>query len=556
VPHSEFPTAVLPACDPTALAAARSVIEDKFLDLGKVLESAVDVVGGQIGALDELSAFLGADAIGEAHASLAAAAEKLNGLADGRGGGRDRFTALADASRELRAHIEAMQQALRYLHVFAVNIKVTAGGVPGAYEVFEDFAHEVLTAIEMGRGEMVEFGRALDELGGHVGAALVHETEIDRRCAELLPATPRQLAADASALAQHHQVVAGVAADAGAVARRLQGRVGAALAGLQIGDTTRQRVEHVEEALAILARAQGEFGLTAEGGAVVLAMLSAQLRDAAEIFNRDVDKMAQGLAGVAADAQEVLRLRGAARGGGGAKTGVLASLEANLSQAMSLIGALEAAEVSAQAVGGTAEATAAALSQRIDTLRGVKTSIHQMALNAHLKCCRLGDLGRPLSVIAVELRVSADDLGETADRAEAVLGRLADAGAARESADAEAADGASGVGALLEAAVSPIREADGKAGGDLAAAFAQGEAVVSALREATGRLNFRGEVSQVLAEAADRLAMAASGAPAADAGIPGLAETLAAIGKRYTMARERDVHRRFEPAVAEESAAA
>lgn len=541
------------------LAAARGVIEGKFLELGKVLESAVDTVSAQIAALDELGAFFNAGAIGEANANLAEAAAKLNGLTDGRGEERAHFHSLADASRQLRVHIEAMQQALRYLHVFAVNIKVTAGGVPGAYEVFEDFAHEVLTAIGQGREEMTAFSRELDELGGHVGAALAQESEVDRRCAELLPATPRQLTADADSLSRHHETVASLTSDAGDVARSLQGKVGAALGGLQIGDTTRQRVEHVEEALAIIEKAYAEHGLTPEGAAVIRDMLAAQLCDTAEIFNRDVDRVAQGLAGVAVDAQEVLRLRGTARGGrqvGGPAGGVLQSLEANLSQAMALIDELRAAEASALEVGGKAEATAEALARRIDTLRGVKTSIHQMALNAHLKCCRLGDLGRPLSVIAVELRVSADDLGETADRAEQALDQLAACGTPVHAAGQDGdRHGAAGVGALLEAAVAPIREAEAKAGGGLASAVNQGEAMVAALREATGRLNFRGEVSQVLATAADGL-RASAGEATVGADLPGLEATMAVIAKRYTMAREREIHRRFEPPAADEAAAA
>ena len=521
------------------------MIEDKFLELGKVLETSVDVVGGLVGALDDLTAVFGADAVDESAASLSEAAAQLSGLAAGRGEDRARFQAMADAARVLGAHITDMQQALRYLRVFAVNIKVTAGGVPGAYAEFEDFAQEVLEAIGEGQRQLAEFERDLAALAQQVRAALAQEGELDRRCAEVLPAVPRQLAADAVTLAEHHKRVAAVAADVGGLARSLHGKVGAALCGLQIGDTTRQRVEHVETALAILDRS-GE-GLDAEAGATVRAMLAAQLGDAAENFDRDVDRMSESLAGVATDAHDVLRLRDVARGatGRGDNAGVLARLEASLEQAMGLVRDLEAAEAAAEDVGRSAEAAAEVLARRINSIGAIKASIRLMALNAHIKCCQLGDAGRPLSVVAVELRVYADALGASAGEAETILTRLGGTSSSDDADRASAAPGSTAVGALLEAAAAPIRAAEGKAGADLASLAAQGESVAAALQMATGRLNFHGEVSTVLLREAESLRPGAAEAHAAEG--PELDAVMGEIGKLYTMAREREIHRTFAP---------
>jgi hypothetical protein len=219
-----------------------------------------------------------------------------------------------------------------------------------------------------------------------------------------------------------------------------------------------------------------------------------------------------------------------------------------------LFASVEAAEVAAREVGRSAAATAAGLARRIDSIRGIKLGINQMALNAHLKCCRLGDPGRPLSVIAVELRVSADELGDTAGGAEEILGRMASAPSAET---APAANSAAAVGALLEAAAAPVREAERKAGADLAALAAQGETMVSALQQTTGRLNFHSEVSEVLVRVAGTLRDGLAGAAvSADVAPAGLAALMVEIGALYTMARERDVHRAFVPAPDETAAAA
>lgn len=541
-------TAVVDPRLASRLAAARGVIEGKFLDLGVTLEKSVEVVGGLIGSLDQLTSLFNAEAVDGATDKLSAAAAALSELGGSRAGHRERCHGLAATSRMLGTHIADMQQALRYLRVFAVNIKVTAGTVPGAFVEFEEFAQEIYSAITEGRVQLDEFARDLASLGALIGTALTHENELDDRCAQVLPAVPLQLAADAVILAEHHKRVAAVAAEVGAIARGLQGKVGMALCGLQIGDTARQRVEHVETSLEILARRRAAGEAHPAADAQVLAMLAAQLDDTAESFDREVDKIALSLAGVADDARSLLQLREAARGSGGRgdKTGDIARLEASLGEAMSLVQEMDAAEAAALEVGRTAETTAVGLAQRINSIRTIKASIHSMALNANLKCGRLGDAGRPLSVVAVELRQYADALGDTAGQAEAILVEL---GGGFDTA-ADAGGGSAAVGALLETAAAPIREAERKVGAELAEMAIQGDAVIQALNQATARLNFQGEVSGVLTDAAGRLRPADPGTveDLDGAASTALAEVMGEIGKLYTMARERQIHAAFAPA--------
>lgn len=531
------------------LASARGVIEGKFLDLGVTLEKSVEVVGGLIGSLDQLTSLFNAEAVDTATANLSEAASALSGLAGSRTGHRERCHGLARTSRTLGVHIADMQQALRYLRVFAVNIKVTAGTVPGAFVEFEEFAREIYDAIAEGRVQLDEFGRDLDSLGALIGTALTHENDLDDRCAEVLPAVPLQLAADAVTLAEHHKRVAAVAAEVGAIARGLQSKVGMALCGLQIGDTARQRVEHVETSLEILARRRAAGEANADADALVLAMLSDQLEDTAESFDREIEKIALSLGGVADDARSLLQLKDAARGSGsrGDKTGDLARLEASLGQAMSLVREMGAAEAAALEVGRTAETTAVGLAQRINSIRTIKASIHSMALNANLKCGRLGDAGRPLSVVAVELRQYADALGDTAGQAEAILVEL---GGGFETTAEAGGGGSAEVGALLETAAAPIREAESKVGVELAEMASQGDAVIQVLNQATARLNFQGEVSGVLTAAADGLRPADPGAVADldEPAVAALTDVMAEIGKLYTMARERQIHAAYVPA--------
>lgn len=529
------------------LAAARGVIESKFLRLGDVLESSVGIVGGLVTELDRLAVSLDASVVQASTDSLAAAAARLEGLRDERGEDRGRFLSLSDTAKALAARITAMQRTMRFLRVFAANIKIAAGGVPGAFDEFGEFSMEITRALQEGSAELSAFSRELDALSQLLDSALAQQAELGRRCASLLPAVPRQLTADAATLAEHHTRLAASATTIAEVARALQLKVGGALGSLQIGDATRQRVEHVETALEILAR-ERDAGLPEGAVSWIRLMLADQLDDTAACFDRDVEKMTRTLAAVAADAQDVLSLRAAAVGAAGRSgdTGVLGRLEASFAEAISLVGDLEAAATAADRIGRTAEETAAALAQRMGAIGRIRTTINHIALNAHLKCCRLGEPGRPLSVIAVELRISADQLGDMAGETQEILRSLAAAGPPASGEAPSRTCGSAGVGALLESAAAPVRTAGAKAGAGLAALAEQGEEMVATLHRVVSELDFQGAISAVLTEGARELRgdlqADETDAPARAAA----ARPLAEIGRLYTMARERQVQRPFE----------
>lgn len=522
------------------LSGARSLIEGKFLEVGVILGSAVEVVGALVGALDSLAETLDASAVDRSASNLTNAAAGLNALAAAHELRSERLQQLARANGELGGCLAEISRTLGYVRAFAINIKITAAGVPGAASEFDTFSEEIQGALTEARRQLDEFDVALAELSLSVNQAMRHEGELGARCTAMLPALPNRLQADADAMAAHHRATASLTGELAGLARKIQGKVAGALGALQIGDSTRQRVEHVEAALALLARNPAKAALEAP----VHSLLAALLEDAAQQMSADIDRLGESLAGVAADAEEVLRLGQLASGGrGGGESGVLQQLETSIADAMRLVGEIEKGEAAADTIGRSAGETAAGLGERISTIRSVRTSIHFLALNAHLKCCHLGAAGGPLSVVAVELRARAGDLETTADQAEAALGELGGAAAAR---DAEEAPGAGAIGRLLETAIAPVRVAAASVGSDLATLASQGAAMVRGLKEATSRLNFHRDVLEVLETAADELsATHAQTAPRSQEDAQALDAILAEIGALYTMARERQIQAAF-----------
>ena len=530
------------------LEAARAAVEGRFLEAGDVLSRALDGVAALVSALDRMGQNLDADTARKTTAELAKAADTLRGLPRSLDARRGQVGDLVKVGDVLTACIEEMRQHLAYLRVFAINIKITSGGIVAAGPEFAIFAQEICDVIELGRTQLDTFRNDLLTLDGALRAALVHEDGLARHCADLLPAVPDALMASANAIAAHHGKIAEVAVSVAALARDVQKKVGGGLAALQIGDITRQRIEHVQTGLALLdAKASG---LTAEQNmrleAFVHRLLAAQLDATAADFHRDVSRIAANVAGMAVDAGEMLRLRDLAYGQSqGAEGGFLRGLENHVGQALGLVADIDAGEQAARDVSRSAAEAAHDLTDQIGGIQNMRADVQMMALNTTLKCSRIGETGKPLAVIAVELRQQAIHLEKSAARTLESLNALSGAAAASDpKASAEGGGEAASAAGVLGDAATRIRRAGDGAESDLAEAARQGAEVVDMLQRAAGRFDFQRQIGSVLDEAAEALWTQAGDAEIATDDIAAtLRPMMDRLFKTYTMAQEREVHR-------------
>ena len=535
-----------------SLEAARQVVESRFLEAGDVLSRAVEGVGALIAGLDSMRGNLDADTVTTTTADLARAAESLKSLPDSLGARRERVTELVKFGDRLGACIEEMRQHLAYLRVFAINIKITSGGIAAAGPEFAIFAQEIYDCIEMGRTQLDAFAGELGGLDHTLRGALVHEQELARDCAALLPAVPDALTASASAIAAHHARIVEVAMSVAGLARDVQKKVGSGLAALQIGDITRQRIEHVQAGLQHLEEAAEIAALQPEARARAHAfmhrLLGAQLTATAEDFHREVSRIGQNIIGMAADAAELLRLRDLASGRTeGTETNFLRDLEGNVGQALELVDDMTAGEQAAEDVSRSAAVSARDLSERIAGIQNIRADVQMMALNTTLKCSRIGETGKPLGVIAIELRQHAIHLEKSAGLTTSALEGLFAAAeslgqreAAQNGEDGKAAAAAN----VLSDAVARIGKAGDGVEHALTAVARQGAEVVDMLRRASQRFDFHKQIGSVLDEAAGQLLNLAGDVEIATDDIAAaLRPSLDRLAKQYTMAQEREVHR-------------
>ncbi len=542
------------------LESARQVVETRFLEAGDVLSRAVDGVGSLITGLDAIRANLDAETVSATTGELAEAAETLKSLPQSLTARRERVGELVRFSEGLAGRIAEMRQHLAYLRVFAINIKITSGGIAAAGPEFAIFAQEIYDCIEMGAGQLDALNTDLMGLDHTLRGALTHEQTLARHCADLLPAVPNALTASAAAIAGHHAQIASVAVSVAALAREVQKKVGGGLAALQIGDITRQRIEHVQAGLKFLDEAGEIAALAAEprarAHAFVHRLLGAQLCATGDDFHREVARINHSVIGMAADATELLRLRDLASGqGDGTEANFLRNLEGNVGQALGLVGDMTAGEQAAEEVSRSAAVSARELTERIAGIQNIRADVQMMALNTTLKCARIGETGKPLGVIAVELRAHAIHLEKSAAQTTDSLEGLFTAAEAlgRREAGQVGEDGkAAAAATVLSGAVARIGKAGDGVDSALDAVARQGAEVVDLLRRAAERSDMHNQIGSVLDAAANQLLdLAGDDEIYADDIAPALHPLLARLAKQYTMAQEREVHRALTEGLAQ-----
>lgn len=521
------------------LESARVQIEARFSDAGGRLAGSLDMVGRMIDSLDHLGSALNADAVSGTTNDLLSTSEGLMALPDAQRARIERMQQLRQAGAALAAHINAMRQTLRYLRAFAMNVKITAGAIVTASDEFGGFAEQMCSQLDVGGSELDELAGQLSLLDQQLAGALAFEQTLGGKYQAVIPAVPEKLATDAEAIGSHHARIAGVTTSVAAIARDIQMKVAKALTALQIGDITRQRIEHVQLGLTVTTRRLADADLSTEATARargrLVRLLAEQMADTASAFEVEAAKVTQSLAGMAQDTAQILAFEtlSDARGSGG-----LRELENSLGQARILVGDVGAAMDNAHRISNETATAVKTLTRRVDVIYSVKRDIQQMAINSSLRCNRLGDIGKPLSVIALELSSHAAQLEESADQTLGSLTRLAEVAGGMTPQTETVIDAS-----RLDDVSERLRRAADVVEQDLASLGAKGAETARSLELATDQLGLREDLGETLHAAAIALTEEAGPATEDLTGIIDvIGDAMTEIARCYTMARERTVH--------------
>lgn len=538
------------------LDLARSRIEERFLEGSDVLVTALESTATLRAHLARVLAALDGDMVAATVSGITDTVRRLRELPGRQAAQQTRMAGLAESGTVLRTLLDDMGETLRYLRTVAVTVKI-AGAEAGE---FDELADTMLARIQAGRTRIDGFAARIGMLLGQASIASRLHRDLQQGHLRDLPALTRALEADATDMQEYHAALRRLAASQDSIAAEVEERVARTLSALQIGDMTRQRLEHVVAGLLSL----GEVAalLAPDEQAVATGLLGHQLTDLARELHDESGAVSGNLAALAANMERMLALaRQAEIAGVGdvpeleVAQAFLPGMERSILAAQAIVTRIESAARRADTVGDSAATIASELGTAVDAIATIRSDIQFMAINTSLRCRRLGEAGRAIVVVATELRNFAARLEGVSDRILTELARLetlitAESGSTSATSDAEAP-----LGEALDAALDTVRSSHREMQHNLQLLTARGEALAGDLGHAVARLDLTEGLGDTLDAAMrdlvapdDNTSPRTATSPLMEGpGSAPLAALLVQIRAGYTMARERDLHDRLLP---------
>ncbi|WJH41746.1 chemotaxis protein [Aliirhizobium terrae] len=424
------------------------------------------------------------------------------------------FCEISGAQKNLRPHVESMQETMRYLRTFAVTAKITGAGI----EDFAGFAEEILERIHTGTRQVNEFGDKLQHLGAGLGSVMARGEKTIARYETAIPAIVSDLSRGGIEIGGHRKVLVERAERVRKIASGIQTKLASTLSAMQIGDITRQRIEHCQASLTMLDEylAAETAGLGEEDrdnlSSIVTNLVAAQLGQSIDDFDRDTAKIVATVASFRSDLAEIDDLRRMMTHEGESDgDNAMRRLEGSVGTARGAVREIEAVAAEAGELSRSTGATVRELIDGVGLLQLVRTDIHYMALNTNLRCGKIGEHGKALNVVTAELRNFAGALDETAEKVLVELTTLETA--ADKLNGTQDDDAAETLDARLERAMDNIRAVGDRMDGEAEALGEQSRVAIDEMDRSLSRLDFKAELGEVLRACADEISLVGSAAP-------------------------------------------
>ncbi|WIY52229.1 hypothetical protein O9Z70_12245 [Devosia sp. YIM 151766] len=533
------------------LARPRRDIETAFVAVGmRLTEGAalLNTLSKLFGALPD--ALQGAE-VEEALAHLGAVVARADALSGTFGQEKADLARLVEVVAAANSPISDLRRAVKMMGIVSINARVTAASIVGDSDDFDVFTTDIATLSDSASQTIQEFAQVYRQLTTEVDRAAAQRARFEAAHADTLSGLAQSLTATIEALDRQRAAAVDSSAETGRVSRQIVGRIGSAVMSLQVGDATRQRLEHVEAGLARLEElvAGDTIEPTDRPGAIAaLTMLQqTQLTDIAAAFAQEVEQAEQDLNALASDAGTIMARSRDFHGDDRGQSSAIASLSAQLRTAVTILKDFESERAKLEIVANAVQETVRVLLDHVGAVQDIEANMRLVSLNAAVRCAQLGPRGASLTVIAMQLRELTT---ETVVAAEAAMTQLDQSSALAGSFGAAASgNGAGQIGELEEQAnlaLDILGQLDQRIAAALARLNSDGPKVIGLLDGAARRLSGQSALAEILDDTALAIASLTSQSLPSTLSSP-LTDILGQLRGSYTMEAERMIHDRIFP---------
>lgn len=533
-----------------AIEGVSSRIEETFAQAGGRLGRGHAIFQELNQALTALSGELSGAQIEGASQALHDIAERLNGLAEALPSESALLGRLGSAATEASDLLEPLFKHIQMISIIARSARIEAASLADDRENFLAFTQEAHDLAQAVKQSLEASARDQDLLAKAIETALNRQKDFDQRYRDQLLSSGHDLVSAYTGMQQQRNESVQLTNLAGLSTKKIAEAVGRSIVSLQAGDSTRQRLEHVCYGLKLAGSAPGIVpapGDTAPADMAFMCRIQAmQLEDAQRELDSDIGQITRALATILFDAVGVVGQGRSLYGSqGGDSSSFLTRIRQILAQASTLIATCENAGKSVDDALMLVEDTLGKFREAISALSEAVVDITLIGMNASLKAGHLGNNGKAFVVIANELKTSADHVSVGASRLKPVLDDIEKL--AHELRALRVHGDPAQLAKLEPSILYALREVEAgneRLEGLIRRLIDEGAEFEGLMNSAQGFMTELGKGVATLPGVASRLL--AIGATAARNSLAASDEgVLDELFSRYTMEREREVHREF-----------
>jgi hypothetical protein len=548
------------------LAAPRDAIDGAFVAVGGRLSECAEILSRLTDSFETLPVDLEGPDLAEATDRLAVVGRRAGEISVTLGAEQADLNRLVDALRGAAHPISELRRTVKMMGIVAINARVVAASVVSDTEDFGVFTTDIAQLSESAATTIQRFSRTYEALSIVVGEAATARASFEQAHRDTLSTLATELERDLAEVTEQRLTSLRSSAVTGQMSRAIADKVATTVMALQVGDATRQRVEHVETALRdlsalILPRGAGEGDQAQFGGGGmqtvserVTELQRLQLAGARETLVFEMASGAEALTHLAGDVEAVLAHAREVYGSAENRS-ALSELHGAVRRAVTVLRDCESEREKLDRVAVAVSETVAVLLNHVEAVQEIEYKMRLVSLNAAVKCAQLGPRGRALDVIAQQLRTLT---GETVVSAHEAVERLNEAAQFSAAFTNATGAGAGRVGDLEREAAASLTQLEAvgmRMKKALLELYDDGPKVAERLHQAVDSLANHGAISEALSDIelgvaalivprgtaeGDQAQLAGGGRDAEE-----LTEFLATLRKRYTMDAERRVHDAF-----------
>ncbi|SNX74890.1 hypothetical protein SAMN05878503_12730 [Cereibacter ovatus] len=379
--------------------------EKAFLRAGSSLEQAIGRFDRLSIPLTNLLALVDAGEFADAAAEAARLEERALSFAANGGPLFDRIAALAARSDVLNADLAAMRQVIRTMSIVALNARVTVASLTEQNTGLDVFTTAATSQVLEASGIIGQISETVEVLGHRIQVAAAEAQSLSHLLGRNLGQTLAGLRLD---MAAFEIELARTTTEGSVLVRHgddFRRAITTAVLSLQIGDTTRQRLEHIA---AFLEPSAGVLDVDPAAARIILALAAGQLRDAHERHAAAIVTARCALRDSGQETAEIGRI--SAR----IATAPRHNLKHHLQRLRELLCDCRSAQGRLVDVAEGLSEGLNNLLQILGRMTGVEERMGMIGLNAVIACVQLGDEALALREISLQLRelaaTSADRL--------------------------------------------------------------------------------------------------------------------------------------------------